>query len=258
MEELRQALMGDCFFRQEELTFRDCDARGRARPGTLLSLLAITAGHDFDARDLNYLRLYELRQVFLLSRIALCIHRHPIAGEVLTITTWENGAKAAHVRRGYEMEDTAGRSCVSARSEWIIVDPDSRRILRPAQFTAERIHCCTRQIDCPECRKILLPEDGLTELGEHTVAYSDLDYNGHVFSGRYGDILWDALPPELQEAELGELQINYSREATLGEKLRIAAVRQGDTLLAGGACGGEHCFTCACTFRQREAYGTSE
>lgn len=236
------------YSRQEELIFRDCDASGRLRVGTLLSLLASTAGHDFDARGLNCRKLYEIRQVFLLSRIGLRIHRRPAVEDVLTVTTWENGTRAAHVQRNYELVDQNNVLCVSAKSDWIIVDPESRKILRPLSFTGKALTVCPKEIDAPDTRKIVLPKEGLSALGSHTVEYSDLDFNGHVYSGNYGDILWNALPRGLQNAPLRELQINYSREATLGETMYLYGVRDGNVLTAGARCGEEHCFTCQCLF----------
>lgn len=53
---------------------------------------------------------------------------------MLTITTWENGARGAHVQRVYEMEDQEGRLRVSIKSDWILIDPVTRKILRPALY----------------------------------------------------------------------------------------------------------------------------
>lgn len=72
-----------------------------------------------------------MREVFLLSRIALRIHRCPRALQVVDVTTWEDGVKAAHMQRVYEITDREGL-LVSIRSDWILVDPQTRRIMRPA------------------------------------------------------------------------------------------------------------------------------
>lgn len=249
MDCLWQVLTEENFSRQEELIFRDCDARGRARPGTLISLLAATAGHDFDARGLPYEKLLEIRQVILLSRISLRIHRPPTVGEIVTITTWEDGVHGAHMGRNFEISDSAGALCVSARSDWILVEPVERRILRPETFTGKELHSWPREIDAPACRKIRLPQEGCEDLGGRKIVYSDLDCNGHVYSGNYGDIVWDALPEELQSADLREFSLNYAREATLGECLNLRGFRDGATYRMEGMCGGGICFTCACELK---------
>lgn len=239
----------DSFSRQEELVFASCDRNQRVRLSTLLSLCASVAGNDYDQRDLPYEKLREeYHQVILLSRITLKMHRYPGDRDILTVTTWENGIRGAHLQRVYEMTDQTGALCVSVRSDWILVDPDSRRILRPSAFTVRRPTLCPKIIDCPECKKVSLPKEGVRELGVRKIVWSDLDGNGHVYSGNYGDIIWDYLPPDLQDAKLRELSLNYSKEATMGEELRLLGVREGTTYWMEAAGPQGACFTCECLF----------
>ena len=60
------------------------------------------------------------------------------------------------------------------------------------------------------------------------MSWSDLDGNGHLFSGNYGDIVWDYLPPDLREREVSVFQINYQKEAGLGEELALSGWRTAD------------------------------
>ncbi len=248
MMDFKQILTENSYSRQEELVFWDCDREKRARPAALLSKMAAFAGYDYDARGLTYEKLYALREVFLLSRAAIQIHDCPHAADVLTVTTWENGAKGAHMQRVYEMRDQAGRLRVSGKSDWILVDPISRKILRPASFTAKEITTCPKEIDCPDPRKVVLPKEGRTDLGTRTVRWSDLDGNGHLFSGNYADIVWDALPAELQERTVKQFFVNYSREAVLDETLRLSGFREGDVYRVEGAGRDGICFTAECVF----------
>ena len=248
MEHFEQILTGNSYSRQEELTFWDCDRNQRVRVAALLSKAAVFAGYDYDARGLTHEYLRGLGQAFLLSRLAMAIHEIPRAQEVLTITTWENGARGAHLRRVYEMRDRAGRLRVSVKSDWILVDPASRRILRPAAFTAKPLTLCPVELDCPDPKKIVLPHEGLEDLGRRTIRWSDLDGNGHLYSGNYGDIVWDALPGDLQERVPREFHINYSKEATLGETLELRGFREGETYRGEGLGPAAPCFTALCVF----------
>lgn len=248
MQDFKQRSMENGYFRQEELTFWDCDREQRVRAAALLSKMAAFAGYDYDARGLTHEVLWANREVFLLSRAALKIHDCPRAGDVLDITTWEAGTKAAHMRRNYEMADRDGRVRVSARTDWILVDPGTRKILRPSAFTAKPLMSSDRPLDCPETRKILLPQEGRENLGTRTVRWSDLDGNGHLFSGNYGDIIWDALPEDLQPRVPKELHINYSREAVLGDELRLEGCRSQEGYFVEGLGPHGPCFTALCVF----------
>ena len=152
------------------------------------------------------------------------------------------------MQRVFEMVDQEGRLCVSARSDWILVDPITRKILRPSSFTAKPLTTCDKEIDCPEPKKIVLPREDLEDLGIRRVVWSDLDGNGHLYSGNYGDIVWDYLPGDLQERSPREFYINYSKEATLGQELRLEGFREGETYWMEGLGPDGTCFTALCVF----------
>ena len=245
---LKAVLTENGYSRQEELSFADCDRNKNVRVGALLARAAVYGGYDYDARGLTHEKLLALREVFLLSRAVLRIHRCPKAGDVLEISTWENGVKGAHMQRVFEMRGTAGALMVSAKSDWILVDPLTRRILRPGAFTAKPLTVCPKEIDCPEPGKIPALRERGEELGVRRVMWSDLDGNGHLFSGRYGDIVWDYLPAPLQERAPREFHINYSKEATLGEEVRLIGLQEGDAYRMEGLGPGGVCFTALCVF----------
>ena len=134
MSDLREVLQENSYLRQKQLIFADCDRYQRARVSTLLSIAAAVAGADYDARGLTYEKLYEMREVFLLSRIALRIHRCPRALQVVDVTTWEDGVKAAHMQRVYEITDREGL-LVSIRK-----DLDSGGPADPAHHAARHLH----------------------------------------------------------------------------------------------------------------------
>ncbi len=249
MRQFEQHLYEVGYSRQQEVTFQDCDRNKQVRVGALLSVMALYGGYDYDARGLTHEKLTELRQVFLLSRAAIKIHRRPVNREVLTVDTWEDGFRGPHFRRVYRMSDDAGNVLVSAKSDWLLVDPVSRKIERPSAFKAREVPAPGgREIDCPEPKKIRLPADGLEELGERVIRWSDLDGNGHLFSGNYGNIVWDCLPPDLQSRPVDAFFINYSREVTLGDSLRLTGSRAGNVYRMEGRGPAELCFTAECAF----------
>lgn len=249
MRAFEQQLYDNGYSRQEELTFRDCDRNKQMRMSAILTKMAVFGGYDYDARGLTHEKLLSLREVFLLSRAAVRIHRCPVDRDVLTIRTWEDGIKGVHMRRVYEMSDDSGAVLVSAKSDWILCDPVTRRILRPSTFTAKPLLPCPKEIDCPEPKKLRFPAEGRVELGTRRVAWSDLDGNGHLFSGNYGDIVWDYLPEDWRERAVETFFINYSKEATLGEALQLVGVPDGDTYHMEAVGPDGVCFTASCGFR---------
>lgn len=248
LQPFAQYLYENGYARQEELTFRDCDRNKQVRISTLLSKMAIFGGFDYDARGLTHEKLLEMRNVFLLARASLRIHRRNVDREVLTIRTWEDSVRGIHMRRVFEMYDSREALCVSAKSDWVLVDPVTRKLIRPAAFTARTPGKCPKEIDCPDPKKIRpLPEDA-EEVGIHRVVWSDLDGNGHLFSGNYADVVWDFLPEDLQGRAVETFSIQYSKEAPLGEVLRLRGVRKENWYHMEGHGSAGLCFACEIVF----------
>jgi acyl-CoA thioesterase FadM len=61
--------------------------------------------------------------------------------------------------------------------------------------------------------------DDVTE-DHHRVRYSDLDANGHCNSGRYFEILLDAIEPG-EAFTPSRFEITYVKEAMLGQVLKV-------------------------------------
>jgi acyl-ACP thioesterase len=61
------------------------------------------------------------------------------------------------------------------------------------------------------------------------VVYSDIDFNRHVNTLRYIDLIFDSLPIELIEKNNGmRLDINFIAEALYGEVLTIGWTSEGN------------------------------
>ena len=248
MEDFKQILTENSYIRQEEVNFGECDRSEKIRMAGLLGKVASFGGYDYDARGITREVLIEMGYAFLLSRVAIKIHRWPRHSDLLTVQTWENGSKGAHMQRVFEMTDQNGQLCVSSRSDWVLVDPVNHKIARPRSFVHEEFLPCPKEIDCEQPKKILLPKEGLEERGCRKVVWSDLDGNGHLYSGRYGEIIWEYLPEDLQDVELKEFYINYSKEATLGQELRIRGFREENTYRMEGVGPVSTCFTALCVY----------
>ena len=94
MKDFRQELYENGYFRQEELCFADCDRYQRARVSGLLNKAAAYAGYDYNARGLTHDVLFEMGEVFLLSRLAMRIHQSPWRGRCWTSPPTKTGSRA--------------------------------------------------------------------------------------------------------------------------------------------------------------------
>ena len=115
-------------------TFRlaqaDCDLANRAMPAALLrkaQQLAIDHCNAVGLTDDVYLRT---GTAFLMAKVALEIYRPIRLGEQLRATTMPSQPKRAVYNRLTTFEDEQGQLAALYDSRWVLVDVNSRRILR--------------------------------------------------------------------------------------------------------------------------------
>lgn len=213
------------------LPFYDCDYKKRIKISTILKITAQIAGKDYTDRGVGHEFLWDRGYVFLLSRISFHIRRYLNEPEELKVSTWECGKKGAMFLRGYYVESN-GEICIDGESGWIVVNPVTRKIIRPSAFPWMMPQLDNRPVTALPIDKITC-ENG-QHLGSHKVVFSDLDANGHVYNANYGDIALNLLPREEFERDIENFKINFVNEAVLGDEIDIfASMQDRETRILG-------------------------
>jgi acyl-ACP thioesterase len=156
-------------------------------------------------------------QGWVLSRISVFLERRPRFGETITVRSWPRGWEKLFAVRDYDIRDASGLPIVRGRSNWIILDIEKRRPLRP-QAVMDTLPLNEGQDALPGGAGGLETRENLVKAGERKAVYSDIDYNGHVNNTRYIQWIQDITEPGLLEkADKMRLDINYLNEIKLGE-----------------------------------------
>jgi acyl-ACP thioesterase len=172
-------------------------------------------------------------QGWVLSRISVFTERRPKLGEAITVRSWPRGWERLFAVRDYDIRDASGIPIVRGRSNWIILDIEKRRPLRP-QAMMDKLPLNEGLDALPGGAGGLEARDGLVKAGERKAAYSDIDYNGHVNNARYIQWIQDIIEPEiLERADRMRLDINYLNEIKPGEITELWSGLLRDAGIAG-------------------------
>ena len=205
----------------------DADFLGRLKPGALLRYAQQTAVDQNTGLGLTNDWYVEHRLAYLLVKQTLAFSRVPRIDEVLRYTTVPENSKRAANKRLTLVEDAKGEEIACVDSRWVLVDMDTRRILRRSSPLVEQYWnpAVAREMD------LTIPQaQQLAELPPRRADYLLCDLNGHINNCAYADLACTAVPLEtLRGAPIRRLTITYHREVPLGEML---------TLSAGEAAGG--------------------
>lgn len=211
------------------LSGMDVDGRGHCKASALLNHLQNAA--TLAAEDGGFSRelLMERYGAFwMLARSWFHLSRPLGFEEELTIRTWHRGAKGAIMYRDYDIL-ADGQPVGESVAAWVLADVNSRKLLRLGEITELAGTGGGTLCKSKNLLKLRRP-DGLVQVEQRPMRYSDTDLNGHVNNTRYADFACDAvrldqLPDELF---LSEMQLGYLAECRPGEVLDIRAGGQGD------------------------------
>ena len=202
----------------------DTDVAHYLKPGSFMDLAQELANVSADSLGFGFDDLQRYGMAWVLSRMHIEFRSLPRWKDVVELQTWHKGFEGPFYVRDFRMLDAVGTPIVLATSSWLVFDVASRRLLR-REHLEEKLPMDTRYpesaIDVP-CDKIVMPQEGLEEVAEHRVSYSDVDFVGHANNARY--VVWamDCLDYEtVSTRRVRSLRINFNKEIRPGESVAI-------------------------------------
>jgi acyl-ACP thioesterase len=194
-------------------------------------------------------------QVWVLSRISVQWDRRPKWREEVTVRSWPRGGEKLFALRDYDIRDTEDRPIVRGRSDWLVLDLEKRRPLRP-QTVMEHLPLNEGINALPGSPVAVDTRADFKRIGaragERKAAYSDIDYNGHVNNTRYIQWVQDTIAPGvLETAAQMRLDINYLSEVKFGDTVELwsAPIDSAEASAANGFGAADW----ACAFEGRRA-----
>ena len=197
------------------------DFTGRISVSSMFDIILGAAGEDAHSRGFGVAALAEKNYGWVLSRICFELDYLPREHSEFTIYTWISDYNRLSSTRNFELVDAEGRESGRAVSQWCMIDFDTRM---PADMNTMAQAHEGNMVDAPspcERPRRLMAVEG-EPLLQHRVAYSDIDFNRHMNTMRYIDIIFDSMPIEVPEKmEALRMDINFMREARYGDNLSL-------------------------------------
>ena len=164
------------------------------------------------------------------------IHSRPVFGTPITTRTWSYRFRGIEGDRIFTIRDDEGRTLAEANSRWIYFN---RVTQKPARVPAVEIEGFGEEEPLADFsysnRKIRLPEaEPVVQEAMH-IQPINIDTNGHVNNLVYIDMAVAYLPADF---EVGELRVQYLRQAMLGDVLVPKCYAQGESYFVSLENGG--------------------
>lgn len=211
------------------------------KPSSILKMMQEVAGRHLEQSGLSYEYMRKNGIVFLLVKMAVNIRRMPVYGEDITVETWFSCVSGVKFARKFRFTDEEGNILIEALTYWVIVNPETHKILRPSAFPFEMPSEDIRSVNV-EIVHIKMPKSEALE-GVRVVRWSDIDSNNHMNNAVYADIICDFFPKGLGKKELKRFQIDFDGEAELGDEINIKTTAdEHGAAVYEGTIKGRKCF----------------
>lgn len=200
----------------------DTDASWRLKPTSFMNLAQEAAGLHAVHLGFGYDDLIVNNTAWILSRVHIEFLDTPKWRENITLTTWHKGLNRLFYLRDFILTDGNGKERVTATTSWLVLNLETRRLVRDPQLMEEGTVNLENAIETP-ADKVQLPKDVEPVLAfEHVVGYSDVDMNGHANNAMYMQWAMDAVDYDIASARpVRELTINFNHETKAGDSVAL-------------------------------------
>ena len=209
------------------------DGAWRLKPAAFMDLAQEAAGLHAVQLGFGYDDLIKRQEAWILSRVNVKYIDTPLWRDDITLTTWHKGLNRLFFLRDFVITDKQGRERIKATSSWLVLDLNTRSMVRDPHLLEEGTICTENAIEQPADR-IRMPRDiEAVPVLEHVVGYSDLDIVGHANNAMYMRWAMDAVDFDItSKRPVKEYTINFNHEIKAGEKVTLyrAVVEKEDGL----------------------------
>lgn len=198
------------------------DSKWRLKPASFMDLAQEAANTHAATLGFGYDDLIQSRTAWVLSRVNIHFIKSPLWRDEVTLTTWHKGLERLFFLRDFILTDKEGNECIKATTSWIVLNLDTRRLVRDPKLMDEGTICSDNALETP-AGKVQMPKDIEAEfVMDHIVSYSDVDLLGHTNNAMYMHWAMDALDYSLtSDRPVRELTINFNHETKAGEKVEV-------------------------------------
>lgn len=211
----------------------DTDASWRLKPASFMNLAQEAAGQHAVHLGFGYDDLIVSNTAWILSRVHMEFIDAPKWREDITLTTWHKGLDRLFYLRDFILTDKDGKERVKATTSWLVLNLETRRLVRDPGLMEEGTVCMENALDTPADKVVMPKELDPEHVMDHVVAYSDVDMLGHTNNAMYMQWAMDAVDYETASSKpVKQVTVNFNHETKACDCVNIyrASMQKDDGL----------------------------
>ncbi len=202
------------------LTPAECNPERRMPITLLINRLIEVATLHANQLGIGYDNLIDRQGTWVLSRVAVEMLRYPEVNEHYEIRTWVSSINRLFSERDFEILDVDGHTIGWARTVWAVLNVETRAVSDISHM--QWIETMIPDKECPVEKPRRLRNLREFTAAPYTFTYCDLDFNRHVNSSRYIELLLNQWSLDFHDHNrLSRFEIAYIHEAYYDETVEV-------------------------------------
>lgn len=211
---------------EKQLKILLCTSNGAKKMGPVeaFGLFQDIATEHSQYMSADYDTMREQSNTFwAITKTRIHFNREPEFFENVTVRSWPNAPTSLTGNRNYVVIGEDGEPAVTAVTEWVLLDINTRRLRRFSStcYPINEEHMSDTLFETP-FHRIQCDFDEAEFIYSHIVRASDTDIAGHTNNTVYCRLMLDAFPASFfRENTITDFEVRYAIESKEGEELRI-------------------------------------
>ena len=158
---------------------------------------------------------------WVLSRLCIEMSHYPVINEHYTVTTWIETYNRHFSERNFVFTDCKGQVIGYARTVWVPMNFETRTVADISAFEREAFPIADSPCPIEKVARIA-PVSAAAETEEYTFKYCDIDFNRHVNTVRYLDLILNHWPLDRYDKMMvRRLDLLFHQECHFGETIKL-------------------------------------
>ncbi|AQR98232.1 acyl-[acyl-carrier-protein] thioesterase [Clostridium saccharoperbutylacetonicum] len=215
--------MSKSFTKKYEIHYYEVNSKMRCKLPSIINFLEDVGTQQAESLGggIEYCKENNCGWVFY--KYDIKIHRYPLFGETISITTEPVGFKKFYGLRNYKINDEAGNIIGEGSALFFLIDIEKRRPMRIQQEQYDFYGVdgdINYDISMDKIEKI----DENQYNKQFSIRYSDIDSNNHVNNVKYFEWAMEAIPLDvINNYELRRIKVIFEKETNYGEVISSSA-----------------------------------
>ncbi len=208
-----------------------CDSNDRMTIWGLAQMLQEVAQSHSSTSNVGYFDLMKQHKAWVLTKMYFQVHEMPYLGEHIKLKTWARDYDGLYARRETEIIGEDGQVKVAVSAYWVIINFDTRKVLRLNDIMADFEHHPEKATDRDSIQRLKCPEMEDTDIVDNIVVRNSMiDHTSHVNNAEYIKWICDTLPgaDKSVHVPIKNFEIHFHTETHRGEDCNIYCKAEND------------------------------